>query len=211
MRWRGRRAAFQPEVAVRRLERRGVCASVLRCSHLDQVKITELPATVPGCEECLATGDPWLHLRICLECGKVGCGDDSPNRHATGHAHQEDHPLIRSPGTGETPDDRRQVVGTERRRQRVVLASSTAAEELGVEPLARIVSSATHALDPQVMGIAPAFAFATALERPVSHRMRSTSARDACVAAGPTARRGPERRRATGRRRSGSGQARIGA
>ena len=52
------------------------------CSHLDQVTITELPAEVAGCEDCLATGDPWLHLRICLECGKVGCCDDSTNRHA---------------------------------------------------------------------------------------------------------------------------------
>jgi ubiquitin-hydrolase Zn-finger-containing protein len=53
------------------------------CTHLDQIEITELPAEVAGCEDCLATGGRWLHLRICLECGKVGCCDDSPNRHAT--------------------------------------------------------------------------------------------------------------------------------
>ena len=46
------------------------------------------PSRSTGCEECLATGDPWLHLRICLECGKVGCCDDSPNRHASAHAGQ---------------------------------------------------------------------------------------------------------------------------
>ena len=46
------------------------------CTHPDQVQITQLPESVEGCEECLATGDPWLHLRICLECGRVGCCDD---------------------------------------------------------------------------------------------------------------------------------------
>ena len=64
------------------------------CTHLDQVKVTELPAAVEGCEECLATGDPWLHLRICLEYWKVGCCDDSPNRHATKHFHATRHPII---------------------------------------------------------------------------------------------------------------------
>ncbi len=72
------------------------------CTHVDQVKVTELPSTVAGCDDCLATGDPWLHLRICLECGKVGCCDDSPNRHATRHARQAGHPLIRSLEPGET-------------------------------------------------------------------------------------------------------------
>ena len=43
------------------------------CTHLDQIKVTRLPDSVEGCEECLKTGDPWFHLRICLECGKVGC------------------------------------------------------------------------------------------------------------------------------------------
>jgi thioredoxin reductase (NADPH) len=71
------------------------------CTHLDQVRITELPAAVEGCEDCLATGDPWLHLRICLECGKVGCCDDSPNRHASAHARSSGHLLIRSLEPGE--------------------------------------------------------------------------------------------------------------
>jgi uncharacterized UBP type Zn finger protein len=53
------------------------------CSHIDSVTVRELPEAVEGCEECLASGDRWLHLRICLSCGKVGCCDDSPNRHAT--------------------------------------------------------------------------------------------------------------------------------
>ena len=63
--------------------------------------ITELPESVDGCEDCLATGGEWLHLRICLECGHVGCCDDSPNRHATGHAHATEHPIIRSLEPGE--------------------------------------------------------------------------------------------------------------
>jgi uncharacterized UBP type Zn finger protein len=71
------------------------------CTHLDQVLITELPAEVTGCEDCLKTGGLWLHLRICLECGKVGCCDDSPNRHATAHAKASGHPIIRSLQPGE--------------------------------------------------------------------------------------------------------------
>ena len=71
------------------------------CTHLEHVKITQLPETVDGCADCLAAGDQWLHLRICLECGKVGCCDDSPNRHATQHARESGHPIIRSLEPGE--------------------------------------------------------------------------------------------------------------
>jgi uncharacterized UBP type Zn finger protein len=74
---------------------------VASCTHLDHVRITQLPESVDGCEECLVTGDAWLHLRICLECGKVACCDDSPNRHASGHAQSSGHPLIRSLEPGE--------------------------------------------------------------------------------------------------------------
>jgi uncharacterized UBP type Zn finger protein len=72
------------------------------CTHIDQIAITQLPDAVDGCEECLQTGDPWLHLRICLGCGHVGCCDDSPNRHATAHASSTEHPIIRSLEPGET-------------------------------------------------------------------------------------------------------------
>jgi hypothetical protein len=72
-----------------------------RCTHLDHVHLTELPESSPGCEDCLATGGEWVHLRICLECGHVGCCDDSPNRHATAHAHASGHPIIRSLEPGE--------------------------------------------------------------------------------------------------------------
>ncbi|MGH9287233.1 MAG: UBP-type zinc finger domain-containing protein [Acidimicrobiales bacterium] len=56
---------------------------------------------VAGCEDCLRAGDKWLHLRICLECGHVGCCDDSPNRHAAAHATAMSHPVIRSLEPGE--------------------------------------------------------------------------------------------------------------
>ena len=71
------------------------------CGHLDHVLVTELPEAVDGCEECLLSGDPWMHLRICLECGRVGCCDDSPGRHASAHARDAGHPIIRSIQPGE--------------------------------------------------------------------------------------------------------------
>jgi uncharacterized UBP type Zn finger protein len=72
------------------------------CTHLDQIELRELPASVDGCEDCLRDGGEWLHLRICLTCGHVGCCDDSPNRHATAHHDATAHPIIRSlePGEG---------------------------------------------------------------------------------------------------------------
>jgi uncharacterized UBP type Zn finger protein len=71
------------------------------CTHLDQIQITQLPEAVEGCADCLLSGGLWLHLRICLACGHVGCCDDSPNRHATAHARSSGHPIIRSLEPGE--------------------------------------------------------------------------------------------------------------
>jgi uncharacterized UBP type Zn finger protein len=71
------------------------------CAHLDKVQLLELPAEVDGCEDCLRTGGKWLHLRICLTCGHVGCCDSSPNRHATAHFHETTHPIMRSLEPGE--------------------------------------------------------------------------------------------------------------
>lgn len=71
------------------------------CAHLDHVNITKLPESVDGCEDCLAAGTKWLHLRICLECGQVGCCDDSPERHASAHSRSSGHPIIRSIEPGE--------------------------------------------------------------------------------------------------------------
>jgi uncharacterized UBP type Zn finger protein len=72
------------------------------CTHVGDVQLRELPAEVAGCEDCLRAGGKWLHLRICLTCGHVGCCDSSPNRHATAHHHETSHPIMRSlePGEG---------------------------------------------------------------------------------------------------------------
>jgi hypothetical protein len=74
---------------------------VSSCTHVDQVTVLELPEQSDGCEDCLAMGGKWLHLRICLECGHVGCCDDSPNRHARAHAAGTGHAIIRSLEPGE--------------------------------------------------------------------------------------------------------------
>ncbi len=71
------------------------------CTHLEQASLSELPPSVDGCEDCLREGGKWVHLRICLSCGHVGCCDDSPNRHATAHHHATSHPIIRSLQPGE--------------------------------------------------------------------------------------------------------------
>jgi uncharacterized UBP type Zn finger protein len=71
------------------------------CSHLSQIELTELPESIPGCEDCLAIGGRWLHLRMCTSCGHIGCCDSSPNRHATAHAKETGHPVIRSAEPGE--------------------------------------------------------------------------------------------------------------
>lgn len=70
------------------------------CSHLFEIgNVT--PTTPNGCEECLKTGDRWLHLRLCVTCGHVGCCDDSKNKHASKHFHSTSHPLIKSFEPGE--------------------------------------------------------------------------------------------------------------
>lgn len=71
------------------------------CTHLDQVRIVEPPATIAGCGECLRTGGSWVHLRMCQTCGQIGCCDSSPNRHASRHAQDMNHPVLRSVEAGE--------------------------------------------------------------------------------------------------------------
>jgi hypothetical protein len=63
------------------------------CMHLDQITVTQTDTHV--CEECIKIGDKWVHLRLCLLCGHVGCCDSSKNRHATKHFQHARHPLIR--------------------------------------------------------------------------------------------------------------------
>jgi hypothetical protein len=71
------------------------------CSHLDQIEMTALPRDIEGCEECLKIGSGWVHLRMCMTCAKIGCCDSSPNKHATAHAGESGHPIIRSAEPGE--------------------------------------------------------------------------------------------------------------
>jgi hypothetical protein len=70
------------------------------CAHLDQVHDVN-PGTPNGCAECLATGGRWVHLRMCLTCGHVGCCDQSPGKHATAHYRQSSHAVMRSHEPGE--------------------------------------------------------------------------------------------------------------
>jgi hypothetical protein len=74
--------------------------NIPECTHLDTVADVS-PSTLEGCEDCLRMGGRWVHLRMCLACGHVGCCDSSPHRHATGHFHQTGHPLMRSAEPGE--------------------------------------------------------------------------------------------------------------
>jgi uncharacterized UBP type Zn finger protein len=70
------------------------------CTHLNQIQDVT-PRTPEGCEECLQLGDTWVHLRLCLTCGHVGCCDSSRNKHATKHFHATDHPIVKSFERGE--------------------------------------------------------------------------------------------------------------
>jgi hypothetical protein len=72
------------------------------CRHLDRITVTDLPETIPGCEGCLTIGSQWVHLRMCMVCGKIGCCDSSPNRHTSRHAREAGHEIARSAEPGET-------------------------------------------------------------------------------------------------------------
>lgn len=69
------------------------------CTHLGQVR--EVTPGADGCEDCLAIGDTWVHLRMCLICGHVGCCDSSKNRHATKHFRDTGHPVMKSVEPGD--------------------------------------------------------------------------------------------------------------
>ncbi len=72
-----------------------------QCTHLESVELLAPEGPVPGCEECLKTGDRWVHLRMCQSCGKIGCCDSSPNKHASAHHRESAHPIARSVEPGE--------------------------------------------------------------------------------------------------------------
>ena len=73
----------------------------MTCDHLTTAPADAEPLTPDGCGECLRTGQGWVHLRLCLDCGTVGCCDSSPGRHATAHHHETRHPVVRSFQPGE--------------------------------------------------------------------------------------------------------------
>jgi uncharacterized UBP type Zn finger protein len=70
------------------------------CSHLDRIEVTTTDKDY--CEDCVKVGDDWVHLRLCLSCGHVGCCDSSKNKHATRHYRGTKHPLVRSIEPGES-------------------------------------------------------------------------------------------------------------
>ncbi len=69
------------------------------CSHLNSIKVTS--TNIDVCEDCLKLGDSWIHLRMCVTCGHVGCCDSSKNKHAKKHFAAIGHPLVRSIEYGE--------------------------------------------------------------------------------------------------------------
>ena len=71
----------------------------MQCTHLGT--IVDVKPSANGCEDCLKIGDTWVHLRLCMQCGHVGCCDSSKNRHATKHHHATQHPIVRSFQPGE--------------------------------------------------------------------------------------------------------------
>ena len=71
----------------------------MKCQH--EQGLNPRPPHTAGCEECLRTGSSWVHLRLCLSCGHVGCCDSSPGRHATQHSQHTGHPVMASFEPGE--------------------------------------------------------------------------------------------------------------
>jgi len=69
------------------------------CPHVERIE--DVTPSGSGCGQCVAMGDTWVHLRLCLTCGLVACCEDSKNTHAMKHAHATDHPIVRSFEPGE--------------------------------------------------------------------------------------------------------------
>ena len=70
------------------------------CDHLEFIK--DVPLDGRECPQCIELGDTWVHLRVCMTCGQVGCCDSSKNRHASKHARGVGHPIVRSLQPGES-------------------------------------------------------------------------------------------------------------
>ena len=71
------------------------------CQHVNQIKVVANRDGVEGCEDCLKIGGTWVHLRMCLTCGYVGCCDSSPNQHARQHFNDSSHAIIQTVEPGE--------------------------------------------------------------------------------------------------------------
>ncbi len=69
------------------------------CEHVAEIR--DVTPSADGCEDCLLIGDEWVHLRLCMSCGHVGCCDSSKNTHATKHWEAVHHPIIKSHQPGE--------------------------------------------------------------------------------------------------------------
>ena len=79
------------------------------CAHIEAIDDVKQPAR-RVCDECIKIKGQWVHLRTCQACGGTHCCDNSPNRHATKHAHATNHPVVASAEPGERwlycyPDD----------------------------------------------------------------------------------------------------------
>lgn len=84
------------------------------CDHFESDR--QLDPSLDVCDSCVEIGATWEHLRQCLTCGRTGCCNLSPNRHASAHAQETGHPMIRSAEPGEDwlwcyPDDRLYTLG----------------------------------------------------------------------------------------------------
>lgn len=79
--------------------RPGAAQNQSQCGHM--AAVGSVTPNSSGCEECLQSGDSWVHLRVCMACGHVGCCDSSKNKHATQHFHATSHPIMRSVEPGE--------------------------------------------------------------------------------------------------------------
>ncbi len=88
-----------PNVSAETLELRAEERRSDACTHQEQTKVVTPEADV--CLECVALGDTWVHLRVCMTCGHVGCCDSSKNKHASAHFDKVEHPIIKSLEKGE--------------------------------------------------------------------------------------------------------------
>ena len=111
-----------------------------KCTHIAE-HLKKVKPHTKGCEECMQMGDTWVHLRMCLECGHVGCCDSSKNRHARGHFHSTQHPLIQSAEKAKTGAGAISTISTssvEMHRAPAILKGNGFSEGYGLQPVHKI-------------------------------------------------------------------------